>query len=737
MAMDLVKIQKDVTVLKKATNKKKGKRNVKTDGLTHHQLTDYNNISDSFVRYRTMIEDAIDVYNQAKQMAAVSDAGLSASVNRMAEPFRKGYFTLAVVGKMSAGKTTFINALLGDSNLLPTGHFQTTCTLTTIQHSDEKRLRVIYGDGHEGTIETNIELALNHLVAISEEYKDLPVNNINRLILADKTMDEICSKELIQKMEDLSKIKISVDLLKKYIKTHPKSDIPMAVVIEWPLKEMYRGWRIVDTPGVDAIGGIEDDTNLFLCGSDENGNHNVDAIVFVQKAQGNIQERTLNEFISQTINSLTAEAKKRTFFVLTHASKPEFLTLKDSIMDTARRLFVDYEEIGIDAKRLIAVDSKASLMGEDVLLDFKTLIKKSAAAPSHWKEEEWMGCRELIKQVKGILEEDEEVEFNNENTRRKLLELAQFDILRQLLDQFVQTEKGNLFKEIINSIDEDIARCVTIKEKDIKILELNLGSTPEKFLSNLQQEKEKLDDFQQTANMQFQSIRNQYSKSNVDTMFQEQVINGLSPETFRSLSSVDKMHRKAEELCAKARLIEEGICEEIKNEVKSLIGKSELSMNISLPAIDIDEIHHKAKEESTTSYKETYRVRKKEGILSGIGRLFGKWLQTDWGWETATRTITTHDADKEQQIVAEKVFEILLKNLDGFKTNVQKELRTILEHIDAEIKNIIQKRKDDFDQLSKGEDLVKTIDQRQEEINILNEAQKILNIYHSPVTLKA
>lgn len=50
----------------------------------------------------------------------------------LSEPFVKGVFTLAVIGQMSAGKSAFINALLEDEDLLPTGHFQTTCTLTEI-----------------------------------------------------------------------------------------------------------------------------------------------------------------------------------------------------------------------------------------------------------------------------------------------------------------------------------------------------------------------------------------------------------------------------------------------------------------------------------------------------------------------------------------------------------------------------------------------------------------------------
>ena len=284
-----------------------------TAGMATHSIEDYEKIEDQFIRYRVMINDAIELYNQSRLMASVSDTGLSASINRMAEPFRKGFFTLAVVGKMSAGKSTFINALLSDNGLLPTGHFQTTCTITTIQHSEERKLHVIYGDNHEEEYTENISETLKKLVAIPEEYKDLPINNINRFILYDIAPEEITGERLVNEMQNLSKKEINIELLKKYIEEHPKQIIPKAVGIECPLNENYRGWRIVDTPGVDAIGGIEDDTKQFLCGSDDEGNHNVDAIIFIQAAQANIEDLHLNEFVDETINSLTEEAKKRTF----------------------------------------------------------------------------------------------------------------------------------------------------------------------------------------------------------------------------------------------------------------------------------------------------------------------------------------------------------------------------------------------------------------------------------------
>ena len=41
------------------------------------------------------------------------------------------------------------------------------------------------------------------------------------------------------------------------------------------------GWKIVDTPGVCALGGIEELTRNYVFGTDEYGYNNVDAVLLV------------------------------------------------------------------------------------------------------------------------------------------------------------------------------------------------------------------------------------------------------------------------------------------------------------------------------------------------------------------------------------------------------------------------------------------------------------------------
>lgn len=693
-----------------------------------HKIGDYEKIEDNFIRYRMMVNDAIELYEHARLMAAVSDTGLSASIYRMAEPFRKGHFTLAVVGKMSAGKSTFINALLGDKDLLPTGYFQTTCTLTTISHSEHRKLYVIYGDSREEEISENIGEALAKLVAIEPQYNSLPVNNVNRLILNDVSKDDICSEKLIREMESLSKNTIDVDLLKKYLELHPKEKIPMEVAIECPLSENYRGWRIVDTPGVDAVGGIEDDTRKFLCGKDEEGNHNVDAIIFIQAAKGDMQSKSLNDFVNDTIGDLTEEAKKRAFFVLTHATNPDFIARKDEIMDLAKQLFVDYAHVG-DESRLIAVDSLASLLEDDPTLDFKSLVKDKTPAPAHWDTDGWKDCRNLIQQVKNILENKDDIEFNNENTRCKLHELANFETFRNFLNEFVKQEKNKAFCDIIETIEKDINGCIAIREQDIRIIETNLGKSPQEFLEDLEAEKEKLDQFQKETNIKFAEISNKYGKSKVDEKFQEGGLANITPSVFRSLPSLRRMREKAEELGNNAESIANEIQSSITEDVNDFLEISQRSKDFVLPPIDYRNIAYRIEEKAENASDKTRRIEHKEAkTITGffIRKRIGDFLGKNWGYDVWYETVHYTDMD----LAAISFCNNLREEMDKYRSQIAEQLEKQIDMIDEDIKAAIKKRKEDYDTMAQNTDLVDQINKKEGEIKHLQAAITNLGIYH-------
>lgn len=485
-----------------------------------------------FLYYRRSVMKVLEEYYAVRKKNNVKDKGLSASIERKAAPFVNGYFTLAIVGKMSAGKSTFINAFLGNKNILPTGHFQTTCVLTKIEYSEKESIEIIYGDGHKETINGDISGKLGKLVAIEDQYSSLPVNDINKLIIKGWNKSKICDPKIVKGLEATSCREINRQLLEQYIDSHPKSKIAKEVTIKYPLQEECEGWRIVDTPGVEAVGGIDMETMEFLTAQNEYGSNNVDAIIFLHKGTDNIEDKSINDFVKDVFKSLSEDAKKRIFFVVTNAADDTFQNIEEEYMRKAKALFV--EPYGIKEERLIPVDSLMEILYHYAVEEGKdavSLMKNQNAPDSSWDEKVWKICRSLLRDIRDTLE-DANKNINNENLLAMVRDWSNFDKLRKTLNEFVKSEKTNAYNDLIQTIREDIKQCIEHKKNDIALLQ--------KGHQAIESQKKALGDAMLDMNNTFKSINRKFSKETVleRFCFIEQRINNhilASDATFKDI----------------------------------------------------------------------------------------------------------------------------------------------------------------------------------------------------------
>ena len=97
------------------------------------------------------------------------------------EALREGRFVLVIVGEVKAGKSTFINALLGQ-RILPTDILQSSSAVVEIFKSDNKHVRIAYADGHTETVEDDPNTPgldeaferLRQIGAIKDQYRSIP-----------------------------------------------------------------------------------------------------------------------------------------------------------------------------------------------------------------------------------------------------------------------------------------------------------------------------------------------------------------------------------------------------------------------------------------------------------------------------------------------------------------------------------------------------------------------------------
>lgn len=121
--------------------------------------------------------------------------------------FRKGVFRLLVLGDMKRGKSTFLNALIGE-NLLPSDVNPCTAVLTLLRYGKEKKVTVFFKDG--------------------KSPKELDFKSFKH----SYTIDPAEAKRLEQE------------------KKQAFPDVDYAVV-EYPLPLLEKGVEIVDSPGLN------------------------------------------------------------------------------------------------------------------------------------------------------------------------------------------------------------------------------------------------------------------------------------------------------------------------------------------------------------------------------------------------------------------------------------------------------------------------------------------------------
>lgn len=420
--------------------------------------------TNEFARINKLVDKAINDYRTVRKTCGIPDnAWHSRSIERLAKPFLNGYFTLAVVGKVSSGKSTFINALLGSKDLLPTGHDQTTCGITYIEYGENPEVTITFGDGHKITIKDNVRGKIKDHVAIPEKYHNLPVNNIDDMIMKD--MDFKMIWELHEQIEKET-LCASIDkaLLKEYVSHRKKKDIAIEVRMKFSFNEELKGWRVIDTPGIGAIGGIETRTRKLLSNEKEDGSREVDAIIFLQDGSQTLDQTDSKKFIKEQLDSFTELDKRRLFYVLTHSSSLGFLNHKDTKLEFIKQNYGDKIKCLTYADSLLYTFLN-DLEERDVDLKAYNDFEK----PDDWADDEWNAIMTILFMAQRHLKGKGDA-FNNDTMLRTIQEWAHFDLLKSEINLFAKKEKQESLHELIDLIVTDYLGFVTKLEMDEKLV---------------------------------------------------------------------------------------------------------------------------------------------------------------------------------------------------------------------------------------------------------------------------
>lgn len=660
--------------------------------------------SNQFMKMRRHVEKMVGNYSTVLKECKIKDKWHSETIYRMAHPYLHGCFTLAVIGDMSSGKSTFINTLIG-VNVLPTGHFQTTSAITYIEHGAKASMKVKFADDHEESFKGNeIKSILHDLVALPEEYKDLPINDINLLISGGDTLEDILAKK--EGIEKITHLKCDVALWKKYVETHPKSSIASEVHIYNPLPEEMHGWKIVDTPGVGAIGGIQEATKRMFSSRDKDGNKLVDAIIFLKRGDSNMESEADVTFFENVFGQLTNEAKARLFFILTHATAQKFRLYRDDILEKAQQLYgLKYN---IPQSRLTHVDSLMARFHDGILaqgLSAKDIDPDVADPLEGWSKDECDAMFEMYSPLKRELKNRNRA-VNNENLLSLMEEWGNFVTLKKITNDFVCEVKETSFQKIASLIREDYNLMIEKYKKEIAILKGGQKA--------IDAERTLLKQKKVEYNKILNKLRQLYAIIPVLEKFK------FVDEELATLSqkkSINEVRVAYQNLMEKVSSVEHKTFDGLEDEFKAFCNEYD-PKDIILKQIDFKALENKAQENSTIKTP----VYKTETYETG-------------GWSSETKTRQVYDRTDTNVDQAKKLREFIAYVLNearpivnSFREQLQENVKLFCELVDKDINVRVAAQENRLKELEQ-----KQINSEQEEavinkyLSIVTEHLEILN----------
>lgn len=310
--------------------------------------------------YKQIKEEVLEMYQEF--LAIVSEVKFPLdnksmiALKNQAENIRKDKFLLMIAGEAKSGKSTFINAFLGQE-ILPMDVKQCTSAIVEIKYGEYFTLTATYAGGRTKKLvgEKNIKEFLLKNAALNDDYREIPVTTINNEVLIkykgkipERVIADLINGVQSENIYGLSNTEYAKKI-RSYITKNKDNwaDIVTKMVITYPFEdESLKGIQIIDSPGVNAQGRVGDITNEYI--------ENANAIMFLKPITGAALESTS---FRNFLDSKSVERNGNALFlILTRAANenPENL---ERLQHEALKLYGNT----INTSQIIAVDSKVEL----------------------------------------------------------------------------------------------------------------------------------------------------------------------------------------------------------------------------------------------------------------------------------------------------------------------------------------------------------------------------------------
>lgn len=569
----------------------------------------------------------LDIYRRLREARNKAGKEIPDSIAKSQNNLDQQRFLLAIIGKVKAGKSTFINALLTD-DLLPTDSLQATAAIIEIFHSDKTFLRVTYANeqkeeitpGNDEDYLAPLTKKLREVAAIQSDERDLPIAQLNDFIIDQYNPDSNQAEWGQAMLESFIEVVLPKSLelppgewqhrSKAYLENHRDgAGVAKCIEVGYPSDYQFDHFRIVDTPGICAKGGFAERTLDFL--------NKADAVIYLHKDEPS--EKSLHEALQ---NIIPEKAKKHMLLVLTHKCErddeenqrflteakracpqipPEQIFLVDSLTDRALQTFYDHK----------SWDDIANLRRQDTKTH-KGWKKVTAEA-----FEDACGNRALLLELL-------ENQSNMSNLKKTILRMSEKSLGLQ-----IETVLSNIV-ELYGELEADATARRDLYRGKLK--------DPQQFAAEMTKQKQEMDELEAESAKRVRCIEIEFNLDNkrqkfgceLDTIIKraEDEINGkefLSDDTTQTAN--DYLTKIRQDVTDNLTDLVKEIKDSFSCKISQMESALQLDFDITVPKIPLSEILDEVRNAATETRT---RSVEKLGFWNGVKRLF----RHNSGWST-------------------------------------------------------------------------------------------------------
>lgn len=598
-------------------------------------------------RYKAHKDNVIDIFKgYAEKRGDINDGVDLQFLQRQIEALQSGKYRLAIAGEVKAGKSTFINALLG-TELLPADVLQASSAIVEIFKSEKSFLKVKYADGHEEEVYDDLETSdideakerLHKICSLSDEFRAIPTTLIDDCIVESTDHLEV-TKEFIMYLEEKSRLKHldrKKELLQQYIANRPKDKIPTEINFGFPLKWDFDELRIVDSPGVNAVGGVQDVAFGFF--------EMANAILFIHPIKP-VESESFRTFVESVISN---RSKDTLFLVLTHAG-----LYADSDVE---RLYGEaiqlYDEI-IPQERILVVDSLLKLIHCD-LENGKSIVDIETSS----------------SQKENILANfEKKALISNRPLQDILLEYSGFDKLFQAIDTFSMSAPYIQLREILEKIKDGYREQECQYGDQINLLEQKKRN-PQEFENEIERIQASLNEYRLLLANTKEDITTLFSGTHAEWAKQVDTLKRKNVKLITDSYSQDDIRKRTVDAFDEVDGLIKKYSNDLTNLVRQRLEKIDKEFSpthkITLPKVDLSSIEEKSKKSACR----TENDYKTESIWENWN-----WLKFKWGKNSRTSVVGTKSVYDES------------KYLEAYKNEINKEFYKVTDNLPKMLEEI-------------------------------------------------